>query len=299
MSLDGPITSFSELPNPPEEGARAAIIPAPLEATVSYGHGTALGPAAIIFASQQLELYDNVVDRQTMDLGVITRPAVNVSPPLEAALARIEAAVGHELDAGRLPVLLGGEHTVTVAALRALVKRRGADFTVLSLDAHLDLRDSYEGSPYSHACAMRRALDLGLEVRHIGARSCSLAEMDLIRARGMEPLWAREVHNDPDWLQKAVAGLEGPVYLTLDVDGFDASVMPATGTPEPGGLSWPQVTTWLEAVCARCPVVGLDVVELAPLMGMTAWDFTAAKLVYRALGLALLGGPSPKHGNAR
>ncbi len=290
MAETGPITPFSELPIPPEDQARAAIIPVPLEATVSYGSGTALGPAAIICASNQLELYDIPLDEEPMRRGVVTRSVVDCRGSLERALERIQAAVTYELDGGRLPIVLGGEHTVTVGALRAMVKHRGGpDFTVLCLDAHLDLRDQYHGSKYSHACAMRRALDLGLEVRHIGSRSCSLEEMELVRSRGLKPVWARIVHNDPDWLAKALDGLEGPVYLSLDVDGFDSGIMPATGTPEPGGLSWEQVTAWLEAVCARCPVVGFDVVELAPILGMSAWDFTAAKLTHRALGLALRG----------
>lgn len=289
MAETGPLTPFSELPIPPEDQAKAAIIPAPLEATVSYGSGTSLGPAAIICASDQLELYDIPIDEEPMRRGVITRPVVDCGGSLKRALERIQAAVARELEAARLPVLLGGEHTVTLGALRALIDQRGADFTVLCLDAHLDLRDEYQGSPYSHACVMRRALDMGLKVRHIGTRSCSLPEMEFVRQNGLKPVWARSVHREPDWLEQALDGLDGPVYLSLDVDGLDSGIMPATGTPEPGGLSWDQVTLWLEAVCEICPVVGLDVVELAPILGMSAWDFTAAKLTHRALGLALRG----------
>lgn len=281
------VIPFGGVPQPPEDAARAAIIPAPLEATVSYGHGAALGPASIMAASLNMELFDEVLGYEPISRGILTRAAVNVRPPVAEVLGRIAGAVGRELDAGRLPVVLGGEHTVTLGALQALVERRGPDFTVLCLDAHLDMRAEYEGDPLSHACVMRRAMDMGLAARWVGSRSCSAAEAAYCRQQGLEPAWAHQVHADPRWLERCLAGLEGPVYITLDVDGLDASVMPATGTPEPGGLSWTQADAWLRAVCAGRQVLGLDIVELAPLAGQPAWDFTAARLLYRALGYIL------------
>lgn len=278
---------FMGVPQPAEEKARAALIPVPLEATVSYGGGTGLGPAGLLMASAQVELYDELLDLEPYDFGILTRPRLAVGGDLEEVLERIARAVAAELEGGRLPVLIGGEHTVTLGALRALVERRGPDFTVLVLDAHLDLRDEYEGSPFSHACVMRRALDLGLEVRHLGSRSCSSEEMELVRERGLQPTWARQVRQDPEWLQKALQGLQGPIYISLDVDGLDPALMPGTGTPEPGGLDWHQVTDWLAAACQGREVVGLDIVELAPMPGQSLSDFTAARLLYRALGLAL------------
>jgi agmatinase len=230
-----------------------------------------------------------VLGQETIDQGILTRQAVDVRGSIEDVLARIEAAVEAELAAGRLPALLGGEHSLTLGALRALVRRHGTGFTVLSLDAHLDLREQYEDEPLSHACAMKRALDLGLPVRHLGVRSCSIEEARLVKALGLDPVWAHQIHESQDWLERALAGLTGPVYLTLDVDGFDPSVVPGTGTPEPGGLTWTQVNRWLTEICARHEVLGLDVVELAPLEGQTASDFTVARLLYRALGLALRG----------
>lgn len=286
----GPVIPFANVPPPREDQARAAIIPVPLEATVSYGHGAALGPAAVILASANMELYDEALGIETMDLGILTRGAVNVAGPLPRIMDRIQRAVERELAHDRLPALLGGEHSLTLGALRALAARRGPDFTVLSLDAHLDLRDSYEDDPLSHACVMKRALDLGLAVRHLGARSCSLEEANLVKERGMRPVWASIVHQRPDWLDLFLDGLAGPVYITLDVDGLDPSIMPGTGTPEPGGLNWTQATAWLQAVCARHEVLGLDLVELAPLPGQTVSDFTASRLLYRALGLALTKG---------
>jgi len=278
---------FLGMPPPPAEAARAALIPVPLEKSVSYGGGTGLGPAGLLMASAQVELYDELLDMEPYAMGILTRPRVPVRGTLEEVVDLVEEAVAAELAAGRLPALIGGEHTVTVGALRALVKERGPDFTVLVLDAHLDLRDEYEGSPLSHACVMRRALDLGLAVRHVGSRSCSAEEMALVRQLGLKPLWARQVHKDPEWLDKALQGLRGPVYLSLDVDGLDPAIMPATGTPEPGGLDWNQASDWLMAACRGREVVGLDIVELAPLPGQSLSDFTAARLLYRALGLAL------------
>jgi agmatinase len=287
LKQNGQLIPFLGVPQPAEENTRAALIPAPLEATVSYGHGTRLGPAGLLMASSQVELYDELLDLEPYKFGILTRPRVAVHGEISEALNRIENAVAAELKAGRLPALVGGEHTVTLGALRALVKKRGPDFTVLVLDAHLDLRDEYEGTPFSHACVMRRALDLGLKVRHMGTRSCSVEEMALVRELGLKPVWARQVHRDPDWLQKALEELKGPVYLSLDVDGLDPSIMPGTGTPEPGGLDWHQVSDWLAAVCQGREVVGVDIVELAPLPGQALSDFTAARLLYRALGLAL------------
>ena len=283
------VITFLGIPQPDEQNAAAAVIPAPLEKTVSYRRGTSLGPSGLLAASSQVELYDELLDEEPSARGILTRSRVYCLGQMDDCLDHIQAAVARELDGGRLPALVGGEHTVTLGALRALVKQRGPDFTVLVLDAHLDLRDTYEDDPYSHACVMRRALDLGLEVRHLGSRSCSAQEAALVKERGLRPTWARRVHQGPGWLEEHLEGLKGPVYISLDVDGLDPGIMPATGTPEPGGLSWSQVCAWLEAVCSRHQVVGLDLVELSPMEDQHAWDFTAARLLYRALGLALRG----------
>ena len=288
-SLHPQIITFGDVPMVEPEQARVAILSAPMEASVSYGHGTSLGPAAIIAASAAMELYDEVLAQETWEYGFLTSPAISMHGELACVLARISEAVSAELARDRFPVVLGGEHTITLGVLDALVKKYGTGFTVLSFDAHLDLREEYLGDPYSHACVMKRALDMGLDVRHLGVRSCSQEEVQLVKERGLAPMWAHQVHTDPGWLDKALQGLQGPVYISLDVDGFDPAYMPATGTPEPGGLDWYQLTNWLTAVTARCPVLGLDLVELAPMRYQAAWDFTAAKLLYRALGLILRG----------
>ncbi|CAO0819609.1 agmatinase [Desulfarculales bacterium] len=281
------VITFGNVPQPPEDQARAAIIPVPLEATVSWGQGTGLGPAAIMYASANMELYDELLEQETYRQGIITRQAVDVRGSMEQVLLRVEQAVAAELKDGRLPAMVGGEHSLTLGALRAMVKKYGTGFTVLCLDAHLDLREQYEDDPLSHACVMKRALDLGLTVCHLGSRSCSVEEAGLVKSLGLKPMWAHQVHQNPAWLGKYLDGLTGPVYITLDVDGLDPAVVPATGTPEPGGLFWPQVCAWLVEVCRRHQVLGLDIVELAPLAGQPASDFTCARLLYRALGLAL------------
>ena len=290
MSLmESKILTFGGVPQPKLETCRAAIIPAPLEVTVTYGEGAALGPLAIMSASANMELYDEVLDSSPIDQGIYTHGRVNTSGPVAESLERIQASVAAELAAGRLPVVLGGEHTVTVGALRAMVERYGTGFTVLAMDAHLDMRDQYEGDRLSHATVMRRAFEMGLDLRWVGARSCSKEEAAFMAEQGMEPQWAHQIHADPNWLDRALEGLSGPVYLSLDIDGLDSGIMPATGTPEPGGLTWQQANAWLSAICARHQVLGLDLVELAPLAGQTAWDFTAARLLYRALGLIFRG----------
>ncbi len=283
------VITFGGREQPRLASAAAGIIPAPLEATVSYGGGAALGPGAIMSASGQMELYDELLGEEPIARGIYTHLAVDVCGETPEVLERVRRRVATELAEGRLPVVIGGEHTVTLGALAAVIERHGTGFTLLTLDAHLDLRDSYQGRQLSHACVMRRALEMGIAVRWLGTRSCSAAEAEFAAAQGLEPMWARQVHQDGDWLDQALAGLSGPVYLSLDVDGLDPSLMPCTGTPEPGGLDWNQVTDWLLAVAGSHRILGMDLVELAPVNGWPASDFTAARLLYRALGLALRG----------
>jgi agmatinase len=279
------LTPFGGIPLPSR--VAAAIIPVPVESTVSYGYGTALGPAAIMQASSAMELYDELLDEEPINRGIMTRPAVKNSGSMREVLDRVQAAVDAELRASHLPVVLGGEHTVTLGALEAMVEHHGTGFTVCVLDAHLDLRDQYEGEPLSHACVMRRALDLGLKVKHVGSRSLSKEEADFIKENGINPMWARWIYQSPNWVEEYMQDLEGPIYISLDVDGLDPACLPATGTPEPGGLSWEQVSDWLLAITNDHAVLGMDLVELAPSAGHAAWDFAAARLLYRAMGLAL------------
>lgn len=270
-------------PRAPQDAA-FHLIPVPLEQSVSYGGGTARGPLAILEASRQLEAWDGI--SAPGEAGLHTAPAVDCSGPVEGVLDRIEAAVRQALTCGALPVLLGGEHTVTLGALRALAAA-GEPFGIVQFDAHADLRPSYEGSIYSHACVMHRAVaDLGLPLAQFAVRDMSREEAAVRRQYGV-------IHHDA--AQLARTGLpEHPLpddfprrlYISFDVDGFDASLMPATGTPSPGGLFWHEALRIVESCLPGREIIGLDVVELAPIAGLHHADFTAAKLVHCLMGFA-------------
>ncbi len=273
----------SELAPCGPDSALFHILPVPLEASISYGGGTANGPRAILEASDQLELWDG--ESVPADLGIYTWPVMDCSGDIRHVLERIEAAVARILEHRGLPVLLGGEHTVTYGALAALAKKYGR-VGVVQFDAHADLRDTYENSPWSHACVMRRAVkDLGFPLVQFGVRALCLEEVA-----------AREEHNVRffDAARLADSGMSGvsipadfpeQVYLTFDVDGLDPSVMPATGTPVPGGLGWYESLRLAEKALAGRTVLGMDVVELAPIPGLHMADFAAARLVYALMGL--------------
>ncbi|WP_294514436.1 agmatinase [uncultured Bilophila sp.] len=263
------------------------VLPVPLEATVSYAGGTAKGPQAILEASDQLELWDG--ESVPAEPGIRTWPAVDCSGSSETVLAAVESAVDSILEYGGLPVLLGGEHTVTYGALASLKKRFGT-FGVIQFDAHADLRDSYEGSPWSHACVMRRAVkDLGLPLAQFGVRALCLDEVEARREHGVTFHDAADIarHGVPESLLPS--DFPDRVYLTFDVDGLDPSIMPATGTPVPGGLGWYQSLDIAERTLAGREVLGFDVVELAPVPGLHAADFAAARLVYALMGIVQRG----------
>ncbi|VFQ46573.1 agmatinase [Desulfoluna butyratoxydans] len=264
----------------PEE-ALFHVIPVPLEQTVSYGGGTGKGPSAILRASSQLELYDGVSNPS--EHGIWTAPPVETEGPLSDVVGRIKGVVERSFALGKLPVLLGGEHTVTVGALEACRAAFG-EIGIVQIDAHADLRDTYEGTPYSHACVMRRACDMGHTVFQAGIRSLSLPEVAFRKSHPVHYLDARDIakHGIPE--QMLPDGFPERIWLTIDVDGLDASVMPATGTPEPGGITWYQCHEIIEKAVSGRRVAGFDVVELAPVKGLHFPDFTAARLVYDTMG---------------
>jgi agmatinase len=270
--------------------ARAVLIPFGLEATVSYGGGTAAGPAAILAASQQLELYDPEFGREPyLDYGVAALAEPPIASPMAAALEQIAALVGQVLDAGRFPFVLGGEHALTAGAIRPFAERF-KDLVVLQFDAHADLRDGYLGERYSHAAAMRRVLDhAGVSLVSVGIRALSQPEADFYAAN-RDRITIHWGHEQARWsVEEIVAPLRGrPVYITFDIDALDAAVMPATGTPTPEGLSYPQALHLLRAACeAAGSVAGADLVEFAPIAGLHAYDYTAAALAYKMLSYAL------------
>jgi agmatinase len=286
LRLPGPAlpARFAALPDELAgwEAAQAVILPAGYEATTSYGTGTKDGPDAILRASRSMELYDDELEWEPCEVGIYTAPAweFDRSRP-ERPIEQVEALVGEVLDAGKLPVLLGGEHAITLGGVRATLARHPG-LGVLQLDAHADLRDTYEGSPFSHACVMRRVSEVAPVVAW-GIRSLSAEEAACRPRQSYRRFSAERVLAEPETIDAVVAALPPEVYLTIDVDVLDPSAMPAVGTPEPGGPGWHDLLRLLRAVFAARRVVAVDVVELAPIPGMAAPDFLGAKLVYKVI----------------
>ncbi|MGI9524353.1 MAG: agmatinase [Hyphomicrobiaceae bacterium] len=271
------------------KAARAVVIPFGLESSVTYGSGTSDGPAAILAASDQLELFDDELQCEPChEFGVATLKPVEIDGQLERALIQLETTVSRVVSAGRFPLVLGGEHALTAGAVRPFVERFD-NLVVVQIDAHADLRDGYLGQHYSHAAVMRRVLDAPVvSLMSFGIRALSIEERDFfLRNRDrIDIYWGRDIGFwDWDDVSRKLRGR--PVYLTFDVDGLDASEMPATGTPVPGGLSYRQAMDTVRRVAAASTIVGADVVELAPISGFHAYDFTAASVAYKILSYAL------------
>jgi agmatinase len=267
------------------------VLPIPFEATVSYGGGTQHGPDAIIEASQQVELYDREFDREPgVEYGVHTLPALHLSDDPEEAVAQIADAAAAAAASGKLVVGLGGEHTISAGFGRGLLQALGGPITVVQIDAHSDLRDTYEGTPYSHACIARRLLELdGIEqVLQLGIRSVCTEEVQFVRQHPQRArVWYAEQVHDGSWHEEFAARVRGHrVYLTIDVDGLDPAIVPATGTPEPDGLTWAETLHILRTLAANATIVGIDCVELAPQESLHAADFAVAKLIYKTISYA-------------
>jgi agmatinase len=288
----GPASNFLALERAHSafDTSRIVVLPAPYEHTVSYGGGTRRGPAAIIKASQYVEFYDEELDRELCnEAGVATLPAVNFGKRKHAAaLGHLEKSVAGLLRHDKFVITLGGEHTISLAPVRAHLTK-WPDLSVLQFDAHSDLRQEYQGSPYSHACVMARIAEVmdPRRIVQVGIRAQCVEESRMIRDRGITTLYAHQIRGDAGWEDRALAALTEHVYVTFDVDGLDPSIMPATGTPEPNGLYWSEVMRFLRRVGSSKRIVGCDVVELAPMKGLHHPDLTAAKLVYKLMNYAM------------
>ncbi len=263
--------------------SRVTVIPVPYDATTSYISGTANGPAAIIEASSHMELYDEELEQETCRIGIHTLEPLPVRDEKpEAMLRMVSEAVSQQQLPDKLPVIVGGEHSISPGVVQALVKQYPR-LSVLQLDAHADLRDSYEGTPHSHACAGRRISELCPLVQ-VGMRSLSREEADFKRSSPVITLFDHQIKQGNQALHDILEHLTDDVYLTVDIDVLDPAIMPATGTPEPGGFSWYETIGLLKALCSRKRVVAFDLVELCPQPGNVAPDFLAAKLIYRIMG---------------
>jgi N1-aminopropylagmatine ureohydrolase len=286
------------------ERARVVILPVPYEATTSYGGGTSGGPGAIIESSRYIELYDQELDRDPYEVGICTLPQLELTGAgPEEAISELRRAYD-ELRASapdKFIIMLGGEHSVSsapilhwadaFAASNRVVGKSGKgapasarNLTVLQFDAHTDLRTEYEGSPYSHAAVMFRVIDR-VNLVSVGIRALTREERALSRTRDNIHLFlADDIHSSESWMDDVMAQLTEDVYVSFDVDCFDPSLVPSTGTPEPGGLQWYPVLKLLRRVFRERNVLALDVVELAPVPGLQAPDFLVAKLIYKMIG---------------
>jgi len=268
------------------DSSKAVVLPIPYEGTVSYGTGTRLGPQAIIAASRQVETYDRQLDSEPCLKGIATLGELEqtaVSP--EAMMDRIESIACPVLSDNKFLLTLGGEHSIT----GPLVKAHKSEFdniSVLQIDAHSDLRNEYQGTPYSHACVMSRVWE-HCEFVSVGIRSFCGSENEkkaLSQNRIFSP---DDLRNHSDSISKILSMLTDHVYITVDLDGFDPSIIPAVGTPEPGGLLWHEVLNLIRQVGRDKEIIGADIVELSPIPGMVHPDFTAALLAYKIIGIAL------------
>ena len=271
--------------------AKAVILPIPYERTTTYRKGCEQGALAIIEASQELEAYDEELGIETcIEVGIHTLSAIadtrinpTVSP--EEMLAATTKEVKKLIRDGKFVIALGGEHAITAGVVRAYYEALSEPFTVVQIDAHGDMRHSYEGSIHNHACVMRRVLDLGLPTLPVGIRAICKEEAELIAKENIPAIFARDIYYDNNWIEKAIATISTKkVFITVDLDGLDPSLLPGVGTPEPGGLNWYELTQFLKQIFLQREVVGCDVMELAPTNDFVVSEFTAAKLVYKLIG---------------
>lgn len=265
------------------EHARVVLLPVPLDRTTSYVPGTRTGPHEILVASSHMELWDEETETDVHPIGLFTLPEMEF-PHADMAdtIIEIRRVCSEIVKRDKFPVVLGGEHSITPAVVAAVAEQY-SDVSILQIDAHADLRDSFMGTPHNHACAMRRSLEHARRLTQVGIRSLSSEEAEAAPRLATTIFYDFNMRRDPDWIARVVESLGDTVYVTIDVDGLDPAIMPSTGTPEPGGLSWYEALTLLRRVIEQRHVVGCDVVELSPIPGLAAPNFLCAKLIYKIL----------------
>jgi len=285
MEQHRPIPSFCGLSSTSLESAKVIIVPLPVENTTTYRKGTKEGPQAILFSSYNLELYDEELEDIPADVGIYTHPDLGLPiGDIYKTISKIEEFTYKTLNLKKFPIFLGGEHTVTKGIVRGYIDYFGQNFSILHLDAHSDLKKEYEGTEYSHACALREAAER-LNLVQVGIRSLSYEEREFIDLNSINVFWDIQINGDKSlWINKVLESLKDKVYITLDFDVFNPSEMPAVGTPEPGGLLWYDIITLLKEVFKEKQILGIDLVELSPIPGFIPPDYLAAKLVYKVIG---------------
>ncbi len=265
------------------KSASTVILPIPYEATTSYMSGTQKGPEAVIEASAYVELYDEELDTEAYRSGVFTAAGPEFSGKTEQDFDKITKTAAVFLNDNKFLVSIGGEHSISFPLYRAFHQRFG-DLSVLQLDAHSDLRYDYEDSIYSHASVMRRIYELNRNIVQVGIRSQCAEEAQFIKQEHIKTFYAHHLR-ETGFGTEVIDALSANVYITFDVDFLDPSIMPSTGTPEPGGFLWDETLRFLRLVFAERNVVGFDVVELSPLPGLAHADFLTAKLIYKLIGM--------------
>ena len=264
------------------EHARVVILPIPLDRTTSYVPGTRNGPHEILVASAHMELWDEETQTDVHSIGIFTLPEMEFPfASMDEVVAEIRRVTTELVTRDKFPFILGGEHSITPAVVSAMANKYPG-LSVLQIDAHADLRESFMGTRHNHACAMRRTLEFA-KTTQVGIRSLSPEEAAAAPSLPTEIFYDFNMRADPEWVDRVVDSLSQHVYVTIDVDGLDPAIMPATGTPEPGGMSWYETLTLLRRVIERRTVVGCDVVELSPMPGHVAPNFLCAKLIYKIL----------------
>ncbi|MCS7202503.1 MAG: agmatinase [Dictyoglomus sp.] len=278
--------SFAGLPNISFEEAQVIIIPISYEVTTSYKKGTRDGPIAILNSSYNIELYDEELDTIPAEIGIYTYPEPLLPiGDLKLPLECIKEIASKIIDSKKFPIFLGGEHTITRGILSAYIEKFFTDdLSVLHLDAHCDLREEYEGTSYHHACALRMVAEK-LPLIQVGIRSLSKEEKEFINGKdNIKIFWNWEIKKNNNWIEEVITSLKDKVYITLDLDVFDPSIMPSVGTPEPGGLDWWDVLELLRKVFEKKKVLGVDIVELSPIPGLVYPDYLVSRLIYKIVG---------------
>jgi agmatinase len=275
------------------EESTVVILPVPIDRTTSYVGGTRNGPHDILQASTHMELWDEEMRADVHGVGVFTLPEMELPfGEMQAVVDEIERVAYEIIGRDKFLVTLGGEHSITPPLVSA-ASRKYPSLSVLQIDAHADMRDAYMGTPHNHACAMRRSLEHA-SVTQVGIRSLSTEEAEALLRLKTTIFYDFDMRRDPKWIEAVVDSLGDHVYVTIDVDGMDPAIMPATGTPEPGGLSWAEITALLRATAERRTIVAADIVELSPIPGVVAPNFLCAKLLYKLLTYRFVGDPRTK-----
>jgi len=263
--------------------SRVVVLPIPYERTTTYVKGTKNGPSAIINASRNIEIYDEELEKNISDVGICTLEELKSGEKSETMVNIINEKIKELINDKKFIIVVGGEHSITPGVVKA-ISEKNDDLSILQLDAHTDLREEYDGTKFSHACAMKRSREFTKNIVPVGIRSLCDGEADFIKKNNIKIFWAKDIFNKDNWIDEVISKLSKNVYITLDLDVLDPSIMPSVGTPEPGGLYYYQLLKLLKKVFMGRNVVGFDVVELCPNENNKSPDFTAAKIIYKMIG---------------